>query len=488
MEKIIMPIKGFFKNKNLKYGVNSVVVAAAAVAVAIVLNLLVGLLDFSLDLTSNKMFTVSLTTVALLERLETDVEIIGLFNELELTKTNDDMINDALAMLENYKKDPHIKVRYIDPDRNPGTINELDPEGKLDLKKDCFVVRRVLENGQSKSRKLTLDDLFEFDFDQQTYRTYVSGMNAEEAFSGAIRYVASDWTPMVYFVTGHEELDMDVYFTQLSTQLRRNNFDVATVNLASSESVPADAALLVFAAPIRDLLPQELDALLRYFQSGGRAVFLFDYDEAGTGLANFNRALEEFNVVVNNDKVRENETSHQVWGDPYFVAYDVAAGDVVQAGTSMLLYESRSISILRNDKDWITASGFISTTKDAVAEPVLASGAAREGPLDVAVAVENAGGAVRSMICVFGNATFITDQASGAYGQYYSYNINVFLDALSWMIGVPDAVYIPAKTYVTPVVTLTTRQMQFVRAGLLVALPLLIFGAGFVVFIKRRHL
>ena len=52
-------IKNLLNKKSLKYGTNAAIITAAVIVMAIVLNLLVGLLDLKLDLTPNKLFSLS---------------------------------------------------------------------------------------------------------------------------------------------------------------------------------------------------------------------------------------------------------------------------------------------------------------------------------------------------------------------------------------------------------------------------------------------
>ena len=67
--------------RTLKYGTNAAIITAAVIVLAIMLNLIIGMLDLRLDLTPNKLFSLSETTVDILNELDKDVEIIGLFDD-----------------------------------------------------------------------------------------------------------------------------------------------------------------------------------------------------------------------------------------------------------------------------------------------------------------------------------------------------------------------------------------------------------------------
>ena len=487
LDNIARAILRFFRNKNLKYGINSIVVTAIVIALVIVLNLLIGLPQVKFDLTPNKIYSIGDITKELLDGLENDVEIVALFDELQPPSTyyiTASDTQDALNMLNSYAKYPHIKLTFVDPDKNPGFMRDLDPDGSLSLAKGNFVVRRG-----NKAKKLTLNELFEMQTNQQTYETHVVGMKAEEALSGAIKYIAAEETPIVYFVEGHGETDKGS-FSMLSQFLLNNNYLVEQLNLVSAKTVPEDAELLVFASPVQDLFPQEIDILSDYFrQSGGKAMFLFDYNEYAADMKNFNRVLgDSANLEINNDKVRSDDDRAHMPDAPYTIVYATSRNAVFSQQIPLILTNSRSVTRLKNTKEWITQTSLLSTSEESYSEPVSAGVQGTPGPLDIAVAVENKGSMKESKIIVFGNGSFISDSAARMYGQYYQYGFLMFLESLRWMLGEQDTLTIKAKSYSTPRLTITEAQAGYTGMALIIVLPLLILGTGFVMYLRRRHL
>ena len=478
----------FFRNKNLKYGVNSIVVTAIVIALAVVINLLVGIPRVTFDLTPGRIYSIGDVTKELLSSLDRDVEIIALFDELQPPSTyyiSASNSQDALNMLYSYAQYARVTLTFIDPDKNPGYMRDLDPDGTLSLAKGNFVVRRG-----SKTKKVTLSELFDMYTDQQTYDTYVVGMNAEEVFSGAIKYVAAEETPIVYFVEGHNETSLSDY-SQLSNYLFNNNYLVEPLNLLGAGEVPEDAKLIVFASPKLDLFAQEIDIVGDYLRlNGGMAIFMFDYDEYAADMENFNRVLGDVaNLAINNDKVRSEDDSAHLPDDPYTIFYSTSRNSVFAEPIQLLLNNSRSVTRLMNTKEWITQTSLLSTNDRSYSEPVTPTQEERAGPLDVAVAVENEGGYMASKIVVIGNGSFINDSAVSMYGsQLYQYNSRMFLYTLRWMLGEEDTLTIESKRSSTPQLTITQSQTNIIAIFLVFVLPLLIMGTGFAVYIKRRHL
>jgi hypothetical protein len=479
-------IKNLFNKRSLKYGTNAAIMTAAVIVMAVVLNLLVGLLDLKLDLTPSKLYSLTETTQDFLKELDQEVEIIGLFDDAELSSGSEyKQVTDLLAL---YAKNPKIKVRYIDPDRNPGIMNQLDPDDTMDLRSTDFVVKSIV-NGNEKKKKLEYYDLFDVQFDQYTYDPYSTGSNAEQGFTGAIKYVTSEYTPVIYFTEGHDENNVDNLYANLKGYLERNNILVKSINLMTSESVPEDAELVVALSPKKDLTYAEREVLEKYLNDGGNAIFLFDYIESDPSFNEFNGMLSKYNLAVNYDKVKETDESRHLPKDQYTLLADVYSNVVMSNEFKTYLTGSRSISILKNEKEYITTIPLIRTSENAVGEMVNKSrGSDLTGPLDLAVAVEYKGTLEPSKIVVIGNSSFITDNAYSYFGDYYFANMNFFMSCIGWMVEMEEEISIPTKAYDVNRFSITQQQATVMGGVLVVVLPLLILGTGLMVYLRRRHL
>lgn len=472
--------------RTLKYGTNAAIITAAVIVLAIMLNLIIGMLNLQLDLTPNKLFSLSETTVDILNELDKDVEIIGLFDDG--TIASDSEYKQVTDLLSLYDKYPRVTVRYVDPDRNPGIINQLDPEDTLDLRKTDFVVRSTV-NGVEKKKKLEYYDLFEVEFSQYSFSQYTTGSNAEQGFTGAIKYVTSEYTPVVYFTEGHDEYDVNYYYANLKSYLERNNFLVKTINLMTVDKMPDDAELVIIASPKKDFSYAERDVLDNYFYNGGKAIFMFDYLENDPSFDELNALLGKYNLAVNYDKVKETDESRHLAQDPYTLVVDVKSNSIVPRAFNTFLTDSRSLSILKNVKDYITTTQLITTSPTAVGEMVNKSrGDDLAGPLDLAVAVEYKGGQKPSKIIAMGNSTFVSDSAIQVYGDFYFSNINFFLSAVNWMVEIKDDIIVPTKSYYMNRFNVTQRQANVMSWILVAVFPLLILGTGLRVYLRRRHL
>ncbi len=478
--------KNLFNKRSLKYGTNAAILTVGVIVLAVVLNLVVGLFDLKLDLTPNKLFSLSEATENVLDELNREVQIIGLFDDGAVTSNNE--YKQVTELLDLYAKNPKVSVEYIDPDRNPGIMNQLDPDNSLDLRATNFVVKSVV-NGNEKKKKLEYYDLFQMEIDQYSLSQYTTGSNAEQGFTGAIKYVTSEYTPAIYFTEGHEENDVDYEYRNLKGYLEKNNILVKNLNLMTVEKVPDDAELVVVASPKRDLSYTERDVLDSYFYNGGNAIFMFDYLENDPSFEEMNKLLNKYNLAVNYDKVKETDDSRHLPQDPYTLVVDGYVNTIVPKAFSTLFNDSRSISILKNDKEYITATSLIKTSDNAVGEMVNKSrGDDLNGPLDLAVAVEYKGGQQPSKIIAIGNSSFISDSAYQIYGDFYFNNINFFMSSINWMVEIEDEIIVPTKNYEVNRFNITQQQATIMGGVLVVVFPLLILGTGLMVYLRRRHL
>jgi hypothetical protein len=238
MHNIFKWFKNLHVSKNAKNGTIMVALISVVVCIAVLINLLVGFIDLKLDLTSGKLYSIGDTTKSVLSSLEKDVTIYGTFDNGEAGVTAG--FGDAVYLLDQYSKYAHIDVEYIDLDKTPGFIADVDPDNTLNIQKNEFVVKCG-----EKLKKLDAEDLFTTDIDYTSYSLYATGSNAEQAFTGAILYVTAEQTPTLYFVTNHGEADLGTNYSTLKNYLERNNYDIKTLDLLVEE-IPEDVLTVVF--------------------------------------------------------------------------------------------------------------------------------------------------------------------------------------------------------------------------------------------------
>jgi hypothetical protein len=198
-----------------------------------------------LDLTPDRRFTLSPHTIEVLARLPGRVRVTAFTSSQEDAHRRD--IADLLALYRDAY--PRLDVRLLDLDRNPGEAQRLGADG-YNL--------AIVEAGERHERVDTI---------------------TEESVTAALLAVAGTPPVVTYFVVGHGErdprdADERKGATEAARALRADGFDVRP--LEGVATIPADAGLVVFAGPTRDLAARETDTLATYLRHGGHALFLCD--------------------------------------------------------------------------------------------------------------------------------------------------------------------------------------------------------------------
>jgi len=480
--------KKFVLNKRtLRFGSYSFVLTVIVIAAAIILNAIVGATQIrnklKIDLTSNKLYSIGEKTDEVLKGLKEKVEIIGLFDESKMT---DSSYTQVIEFIKQYEaKSNMIDVKYVDPDKNPAYIqNELDPDGLLGVSKYDFVVR-----SEKRSKVLSTYDIFDISYSSSTYMPQVTGLNAEYAFTGAIRYVTSENIPVIYYTEGHGEGNLEDDYSELVSNLELNGYKVEKLNLASVEKIPDDASVVLFANPQQDLTSAELDKLMYYMENGGNTVFLFDPVQTRVKLTNFEEFLAKYNLGLGYDVIFEMASNRAAYGQPYYFMPTVennSINSILEPDKfSLSVIYAQSIEILKNEKEWIKATPLLTTSSDAIGRSLFEGEEDNAGPLNVAVAVENNGNLKASKTVVIGNSYFVSDDGMSISDAGKKFLVN----SINWMQDNEADIYIPAKKYSTPRLQGVTQQtLTLLFIGLIIVVPLIIMGVGVFVWLRRRHL
>jgi len=462
--------------KTLKYGSNAVILIVIVVAIAVVANLLVGTLNLKWDLTENKIYSIGDTTKEILKGLKKDIKIYGLFDE---TKVGDNKL--ITELLSQYKSNSsHITLIYKDLEKNPSLRQELDPKGESKFMENDFVV--VCPSNKNKMKILNSSSLFSYEGDEMT---------AESSFTGAIKYVTSEKTPVVCFVDGHGEKKVDSDYTSIKQYLENNNYSVITANIR--DKVPSDVEIMVFANPLSDLSDTEKENFRGFMAKGGKSIFFMDPPKTTNSLANFEDILDEYGIGLNYDNVKETDNSRIFdTEDPYSIIPDIVPNGInsslPEQVTQILMPHSRSIKILKKQNEFLKVESLLEASSKAVGEPVDKTKSELQGPLVLAAASENTGAANPSKILVIGNSTFMGDEFFNIYGQMAQFGASFIGNSLNWMLDKTDDVEIEPKVISTEKMVIDGQKINILMLVLVIVFPLLILGTGVGVWVRRRHL
>lgn len=254
---------GKIDRKALKNGSFSMLYTVILVAVIVVINLIVGEIPekyTQIDVSSQKLYTISDETVKFLKELQQDVTIYHI-----VQNGNEDEILEK--MLTRYEEtSDHITVEKKDPVLYPNFISQYTQEQVSDNS-------LVVVNGE-KSKVISYNTLYETNYDYYTGSSSTTGFDGEGQIDSAISYVTSEDIPVVYTLQGHGELEIN---SNLTESLERANYQVENLNLLTEENVPENTGCLIISSPQTDISEEEAEKIISYLEKGGKAMIFTDY-------------------------------------------------------------------------------------------------------------------------------------------------------------------------------------------------------------------
>jgi ABC-2 type transport system permease protein len=442
------------------------------------------------DWTSNKLYSIGEVSEQILASMTKDVEIIGLFDD-----QSDTTYKDIQVMLENYTKlsKGRITVRYVDPVKFPSILKEVDPGDFMKPERDTFV---VMCKATGKAKNVTEEDIFEYEFDQNTFQQYLTGVTAEQSITGAIKYVLSETTPVVYFTTGHNEADYQSEYSFLAEILKNNNFDVKPLDMFDLEKIPDDCATLIMLAPEKDITTGDATIIQNYLRNGGGMLVLTQF--SNSTYPTLNQLLVNYNIEISNNKIREADIDHRYGNDPYTLRAIAPQSDITPTAIDgfTLLDNARGINLLQNTKDWITVTPVLTTSEQGIAETNGDSTqSSSEMTQNLGLICENKGYingdsvTVSAKVMVLGSSSVFSDAVLQSSRNIY--NAVMFYYGMMWLSNTDASndLYIEAKVPTSYSISTGTESVKvFTAVFVMVLMPAALLLAALFVYRKRKHL
>lgn len=450
----------------------------AVLAIAVFAVLLCYKIDWSYDMTTERLYTLSDQSLSALNGLGEPVRIAGVY-----PKGQEEQM--VVSLLEQYQKNSdQISVEYIDAEQEPAKLAAYNLE-IASISNGSIIVR-----SGTRYKILNNADLFESSQDGSIF-------NGEREITGAIRYVTSETMPVVYFIEGNGETSASQSMTKAVAALEQAAFEVRTLRLTEGDEIPADAATLIFVSPKQDITDEELTKLQAYLKEGGRIFLMIDavLNSNETDYSNMSLLTGEFGIGITNNYVVEEDSQYylsqyNMYLIPQMGSHEIT-DPIVQAGTLVILpivrglgtvdYDKSEITntilLQSSDKSWIRADMTIAdenfTAEDYVGPAPLAYASIRS---NVKWGTEAA-----RMVSI-GNSSFALDGSIEVQA-----NRDFFLNCVLWLAGDSGSETIAAKTINSGSLIIRGSEFTGLAALCLAVLPGLVFLTAFVVWARRRN-
>ena len=472
--------------RKFRYGTNSIILLIVVIVIAILANILLEQIPMSVDITAESLYTITDTTKDILKGLEKDVHIYALYDRVkgEASTTTFNIIK----YLDMYAEYSHVKVEYVDLDKNPGFLRETVGE---DAASEYVSGDYIVKCGDH-VKHIPASNMYEtqtsMDYSTFQYQTTTTGIDAEACLTGAIVYVISDEIPVVYVSTGNGEADMSSY-SKVKLNIINNNFDIKELNLNQSD-IPEDCAVILFVSPTSDLSTTALNRLKTWFNTtNGNVICLMDYLKSGTDFTNFNTLFGLFSLSLNNDVVKES-ANYCITGKPqWFTASTLSPSNSPLEGAgkaSGYFFDTRSINVLNTSSEYSDSAALVKTSAEATATDIV-TGQESIGEKVIMASGRYQGGLEISKILLAGSSLNLQDEYIQSTGSTTAGGILV--KSLNWMASNSnEGDLIPAKEYNTETVSITESQYKTWSVVGYLAYPLIVVAIGVVIWIRRRHL
>lgn len=485
---------GVNKSK-IRYGTTATIMTVVFIAVVIVINILVSILterfpSMNIDLTAQKLNTLSEQAVDIAKGVTKDTEIFIIGNEDAIR--NDELYanygikySQVVNLAEKMKEtNPKISVKFVDPDTNPEFINSFES--------DILSTGKVLVQTEARSKVLDFTDLYNITVNQEL-QMYESFSKVDGALANAVHIVNLEDLPVLAAASGHEEMiaedaraGLDKIFTDMA-------FDVVEFDMMFEE-IPEDTDVLFLGTPTTDYAPEEIDKLREFLSdetaTKDRALLYTCYPTQGN-LPNLASFLEEWGVVVDEGIVVETDGGNVFSTNPSYIKAESAGEAIIGTYSKLVSPMSSPISLLFDYNDEVSTTPLWTSSNScyivideeseetATEQYNLATLSMRQS--------EKNGKVVQDQVVVFGSSLAFVE----SYGASSTFsNMDYFKDLITYMTNA-EATDITIEEVQTTLIDVSASASTIKLLGLgvfTIGLPLIILIVGLVIFFRRRNL
>ena len=411
---------------------------------------------FQHDLTQNARNTLSQQTRELLGKLPGPIRITVFATRQDARGDTRKLARDFLAPYQHAK--PDLSFTFVDPREDP-------------------------QQTQAAGVRVNGELVIEYNRKTEHLTSYT-----EETFVNALMRLARSSERLVMVLTGHGERRIDGIANhdlgEFGKQLAAKGFKTASLNLALAQEVPANAALLVIAAPQVDLQPGEVEKIKQYLQKGGNLLWLID-PEPLHGLQPIAEMLGLVlgpGVVVDPDAQQFNASPAMAIAASYDPRHPITADFHLNS----VFPFARQIEAGEGG-DWhvtnlieVAPRGWVETGR---LDNKITFNKMRDipGPINIAVALERGVEDRAQRVVVVGNGNFLANTFLGNGG-----NIDLGVNIINWLANDDNLITLQPRPTIDGELDLGRGAQYLILYGFLILLPLVFAGTGVAIWWRRR--
>ena len=418
------------------------------------------------DTTENKRYSLSSETTNILDGLKDNVTFTCFFKETTRGKRQ---LEDLLK--EYSSKSPHIKYRFIDPDKKPMEAKRYGVTSYGTTVVECR------------------------DQEEKIYGT------TEEKITNALLKVTRKKKKAIYFVSGHGEKALEDTepsgLSQLKKAIGDENYEVKEL-FTMRDTIPEDCSVLVVAGPTKDMFPQEQKMFERYLDKGGKLLAMVD---PLSGTHQLDSLISHYGIEVTNSMIIDK--LGKLLAGNYLTPVVNSYGEhpiTKNFRVASFFPQVRALRKTTNADKNLNIVTLVSTSPSSYAETnvkALLSGKTQfnpnedmAGPVNIAMVASKQHTGIdvntgkkkpSSRLVVFGDSDFISNGYLNLSG-----NKDLILNTINWLAEEEDLIAIRPRNALSQPVILTDKQGRVVFWLPVIGLPALIALLGIMVGVKKH--
>jgi len=371
------------------------------------------------------------------------------------------IIRNFISLYQRYK--PDINLAFIDPEKEP----EKTRAANIHLNGEM-----VLEYA-GRSEHLTQ-------------------LN-EPILTATLLRLAHTRDQTVMYLDGHGERKLDgIANHDLGTfgaKLKQNGFRINSLNLAVAQEVPNNVSTLVITQPQLDLMPGEVDKLLRYVKRGGNLLWLVDAEP----LRGLERLAEQLDLLLPPGIVIDPAAAEMNAPATWALGATYPPHAATRNFNLITVYPQARPLMWNENPEWehrvlveVAARGWVSrnVTNGNTSAAKLRFDKQHDtpGPVTIAVALQRNISDREQRIVVVGSGSFLANSFAGNGG-----NIDLGVNMVNWLASEERLITIQPRAAKDSSLMLSQRQLGIISIGFLIGVPLLLSLVGGRIWWKRRR-
>ncbi len=365
------------------------------------------------------------------------------------------LIRDFVALYQRYKQD--ITLTFIDPVKQPEEARKVNIQANGEM---------LVQYGGRVEHLTVL---------------------SEQALTGALLRLAHSKNKLLMYLDGHGERKLDGIANhdlgEFGKRLQQNGYRISSLNLTIAPDVPSNASMLLITQPQIDLLPGEVDKLLRYVAQGGNILWLLDAEP----LHGLEMLAEKLGLLLTTgivvDPAAEEMRAPANWAlasgyPPHPVTHNFNLITVFPFARAIGSEENevwqRTTLVEAASRGWVSS-------RTVQSKPQFDKNHDVPGPATIALALQRDVNDRDQRIVVVGSGSFLANAYSGNGG-----NIDLGINMVNWLANEERLIATQPRAVKDSAVTLSKTKLSIIGGGFLLALPTLLMLVGGVLWWRRR--